>query len=183
MTGPTPVADGSQGIRGRLRTLRSDTRILVALLSGSRAPEPTQDAALTVTAREADRGWLGEPRRSGGADCFLLVLVIITVGVSIAATTTAARLLLVLAAACLIPGAALLTRLSVADPLEGLTVAVALSFTIEAAGALVMVEVGWWHPFVWAIILLAAASLAFLLDLRRIVVTLRKVNPHPVTTA
>jgi hypothetical protein len=182
MTELTVVAARSSGLRARLRTLRSDVQVLIALLSGSSKVQPG-DAPPIRPAREVDGGWLGEARRSVRADCFLLALAIITVGVSVDATISVARLLLVLAAACLIPGAALLTRLSVDDPLEGFTVAVALSFSVEAAGAVVMLDVGWWHPFAWAIILLAGACVAFLVDLRRIVLTLRRVTPSPVTTA
>jgi len=207
MTGPTRVAAGKPGVRGRLRTLSSDLRILIPLLviallviallarsskdleadttstSGAataNAPSSTQSVAATAPAQEEARGWLGDPRRSLVGDCSLLTLAIITVVVSVLATTSAAQLLLVLAAACLIPGAAVLTRLSVDDLLEGFTLAVALSFCIEAAGALAMAWASWWHPFVWAIVLVSLACVILLLDVRRMLVTLRASASHAV---
>ena len=69
--------------------------------------------------------------------------------------------------ACLLPGAALLTRLSVQDGLERVALAVALSLCIEAAGALAMVWTRFWHPFGWAILLVLAASVVLTLDLAR----------------
>lgn len=116
-------------------------------------------------------GWLGDTRRCVAADCLLLSLAAATVAVCLLGTHSIARLLLVLAAACLVPGGALLTRLPVEDPLEAFGLAVGLGFTIEAIGTLAMIWTGWWHPLGWAIVLVSAACVMFLLDLRRIVVT------------
>jgi hypothetical protein len=115
--------------------------------------------------------WLGDTRRCVAADCLLLSLAAATVAVCLLDTHSIARLLLVLAAACLVPGGALLTRLPVGDPLEAFGLAVGLGFTIEAIGTLAMIWTGWWHPLGWAIVLVSAACVMFLLDLRRIVVT------------
>src|SRR6202042_804663 len=110
-------------------------------------------------------------RRCVTADCLLLILAAATVAVCLVNTNSMVRPLLVLVAACLVPGGAILTRLPVEDLLEALALAVCLGFSIEAAGALAMVWTGWWHPFGWAIALVAAAGVMFVLDLRRIVVT------------
>jgi uncharacterized membrane protein len=118
--------------------------------------------------------WLGDPRRCVTADCLLLVLAAATITVCVLDTHSITRLLLVLAAACLIPGSALLTRLPVEDVLEAFGLAVGLGFTIEAVGALAMVWTGWWHPFGWALALVTAACVVLVLDLRRNVVTVRK---------
>jgi hypothetical protein len=118
--------------------------------------------------------WLGDPRRCVVADCLLLSLGAATIAACLVDTHSIARLLLVLAAACLIPGGALLTRLPVEDVLEAFGLAVGLGFTIEATGALAMVWTGWWHPFGWGLALVAAACVMFLLDLRRNVVTVRE---------
>jgi hypothetical protein len=125
---------------------------------------------------EKERGlgqpvWLGDPRRCVAADCLLLSLAAATISVCLLDTHSIARLLLVLAAACLVPGGALLTRLPVEDPLEAFGLAVGLGFTIEAIGTLAMIWAGWWHPLGWAIALVTAACMMFLLDLRRIALT------------
>jgi hypothetical protein len=118
--------------------------------------------------------WLGDPRRCVAADCLLLSLAAATVVVCLLDTHSTARVLLVLAAACLIPGSALLTRLPVEDVLEAFGLAVGLGFTIEAAGALAMVWAGWWHPLGWATVLVIGACVMLVLDLRRNVVTFRE---------
>lgn len=127
-----------------------------------------------AAAHESHTGWLGDPRRCVTADGLLLVLAAATVAVCLLQSHGAARLLLVLAAACLIPGSALLTRLSVEDELEAFGLAVAFGFTIEAFGALAMVWTGWWHPFGWAIALGAVACAVLTADLRRNFATIRK---------
>jgi uncharacterized membrane protein len=118
--------------------------------------------------------WLGDPRRCAVADCLLLMLTVATVAVCLLEAHSSARLLLLLAAACLVPGGALLTRLPVQDALEALGLAVGLGLCIEAAGALAMVWTGWWHPFGWALVLAGTACVMLVLDLRRVVVTVRE---------
>lgn len=127
-----------------------------------------------ATKDEVQAGWLGNPRRRATAELLLLLLAIATVAVCLLETHGAARLLLSLAAACLIPGGALLTRLPVEDGLEAVGLAVGLGFTIEAVGALAMVWTGWWHPFGWGIALGTVACGALALDLRRNVSVFRK---------
>jgi len=82
-------------------------------------------------------------------------------------THSVAALLLLLAAACVIPGSALLTLLSTEDELEAFALAVGLGFTIEAIGTLAMIWTGWWHPFGWAIALAVVACAMLALDARR----------------
>jgi hypothetical protein len=118
-------------------------------------------------------GWPHGPRACVAADCALLALGVATAALVASDTASTARVLLVLASACLIPGGALLTRISVDDPLEALGVAVALGLTIEAAGALAMVWTGWWHPLGLGVLLLALAGALLILDLRRGVGALR----------
>ncbi len=118
--------------------------------------------------------WLGDPRRCAIADCVLLALAAAAVAVCLLSAHGVARLLLVLAGACLIPGSALLTRLPMEDVLEAVGLALGLGFSIEAAGALAMVWTGWWHPYAWAIALLAASCAMLVLDLRRSLATVRE---------
>ena len=110
--------------------------------SGRRSRRAGSDSSPGGGARVACTGWLGDPRRCATADGLLLVLAAATVAVCLLQSHGAARLLLVLAAACLIPGSALLTRLPVEDELEAFGLAVGLGFTIEAFGALAMVWTG-----------------------------------------
>ncbi len=126
-----------------------------------------------ATKDEVQAGWLGNPRRRATAEFLLLLLAIATVAVCLLETHGAARLLLLLAAACLIPGSALLTLLPVEDPLEAFGLAVGLGFTIETAGALVMVWTGWWHPMGWAVVLGAIACAMLAADLGRTVARAR----------
>jgi hypothetical protein len=111
--------------------------------------------------------WLGSPRYCVIADCALLALAVAAVAVCLLSAHGAARLLLVLLGACLLPGGALLTRLPMEDALEAVALAVGVGFSIEAAGALMMVWTGWWHPYGWGLVLLGAACAMFVLDLRR----------------
>ena len=133
-------------------------------------------AAPRAAAHESHTGWLGDPHRCVTADSLLLVLAAATVAVCLLQSHGAARLLLVLAAACLIPGSALLTRLPVEDELEAFGMAVGFGFTVEAFGALAMVWTGWWHPFGWAIVLGLVACTVLAVDLRRNVAMIRKTD-------
>lgn len=139
--------------------------------SSPAAPMASASAAPMASSSAAGHGerapWLGDPRRCIIADSFLLALAAATLLACLLGTHSAARLLLLLAAACLIPGSALLTRLPVEDVLEALGLAVGLGFSIEAVGTLAMIWTGWWHPFVWALILVGAACAMLALDLRR----------------
>lgn len=135
---------------------------------------PTAPTASSSTAvGGAHPRWLGDPHRCLIADCFLIGLSAATIAVCLADTHGVARLLLVLIAACLIPGGALLTRLPIADELEAAGLAVGLSFSIEAAGALAMIWTGWWHPFGWGLTLVTAACVMYALDFRRCLALVR----------
>ncbi|HEV2973940.1 MAG TPA: hypothetical protein VGX69_02960 [Solirubrobacteraceae bacterium] len=128
---------------------------------------------------EGERGrsrprWLGDPRRCVTADCLLLALAAATVAVCLLDAHGAVRLLLVFAAACVIPGGAVLTRLPVEDVLEAFGLAVGLGFAIETVGALAMVWTGWWHPFGWAIVVGVGACATLVLDLRRNLATVNE---------
>ena len=72
-----------------------------------------------------------------------------------------------LLAMCVIPGAALLTRLGFADPLTTLALAVALSLAIATGVATILAWSGWWHPELAAIVLAVGAAMLLFSDLRR----------------
>lgn len=142
---------------------------LWAFSSGSRTLSGASSTAASARTR-----WLGDPRRCVIADVLLLVLAGATVAACLLDTRGALQLLLLLAAACLVPGGALLTRLPLDGVLETVGLAVALGFSIEAGGALVMIWTGWWHPVAWAVILGSVASMTFAFDLQRNVAMLRE---------
>lgn len=157
--------------RARTQTQAKQTLPAAAISMDSAFASSTDSP---ITTYSAPSRWLGDPRRCVTADCLLLILAAATVAVCLVNTNNMVRPLLVLAAVCLVPGGAILTRLPVEDLLEALALAVCLGFSIEAAGALAMVWTGWWHPYGWAIALVTAAGVMFVLDLRRIVVTVRE---------
>ena len=131
-----------------------------------RVTASTCRTAPQAAAHESHTGWLGNPRRCATADGTAARPRSRTVAVCLLQSHGAARLLLVLAAACLIPGSALLTRLSVEDTLEAFALAIGLGLTIETVGALAMIWTGWWHPLGWAIALGALACALLAVDLR-----------------
>lgn len=165
---------GRRRARAQAEQTSPASTISIAPMSARSAGSPTSMGSSPVAVYNVQPRWLGDPRRCVTADCLLLVLAAATITVCVLDTHSIARLLLVLAAACLIPGSALLTRLPVEDVLEAFGLAVGLGFTIEAVGALAMVWTGWWHPFGWALALVTAACVVLVLDLRRNVVTVRK---------
>jgi hypothetical protein len=100
-------------------------------------------------------------------DCLLIALVPATIAVSLLQAHGTARVLLALAAACLLPGGALLTRLSSDDPLSAFALAVALSLCVETIGALFMIWTGWWHPLGFSALIAGLSCLLLALDIRR----------------
>ena len=112
-------------------------------------------------------GWVGPRKTCLVVDGLLLSLTGATALAWATGTHSPARLVLVLLTACLVPGAAVLTRVSVRDPLEGAALAVGLGLTLEAIGTLGMIWAGFWHPEGWALFLGVTASLALAIDLRR----------------
>lgn len=112
-------------------------------------------------------------RRKATVDVVMLALGVTAAAVCASGTSDPARPLLVLAAACLIPGAAILTRLPAGDPFEALGLACVLGLAVETVGALFMVWTGWWHPFGWAILVVLGACVALLVDFSRQLVILR----------
>jgi hypothetical protein len=130
---------------------------------------PEQTGALA-----RDTPWADDPWTRVAVDCLLLALAPAAVLVSVVDADGVARLLLVLAAACLVPGGALLTRLATDDLLSAFGLAVGLSLCIETVGALVMIWTGWWHPLGFSLALMALACAALVLDLRRNLATLSR---------
>jgi hypothetical protein len=182
---------GQASISRRLRQLRSTLWLIITTLpdrwsewrqAGRTIPAPTipgngersPPMEPSVVAPNPVPSWLGDPRRSLTADSFLLLLGIAAVAACLSGTDSPARSFLVLAAACLVPGAAILTRLPVTGFLDAAALVVTLGVSIEATGAVIMVWTGWWHPVVWAILVLVFAWILLASDLWRNVVAMRE---------
>jgi hypothetical protein len=142
-----------------LSPTRDHTRFGVPALGGPLAGSMPSSVASTV-----DDG-LAQPMRRAVGDALLLTLASASVALCVAGASGAVRLALVFVTACLLPGAALLTRLRIQSTLERCALAVGLSLCIEAAGSLVMVWTGWWHPDGWALALVLASCAPIGVDL------------------
>ena len=94
-----------------------------------------------------------------------LLAIVACAALSIVASLDVVRPFAVLAAFCLVPGGAILTRLSVDDPVTGVALAFGLSLTLDVAASLVLVWTGWWHPELLAIVIGAASAVLLLDDL------------------
>jgi hypothetical protein len=123
---------------------------------------------------------LAQPLRRAIGDALLLALAPASVALCVAGASGASRLVLVFVAACLLPGGALLTRVSVQSTLERCALAVGLSLCVEAAGSLAMIWTGWWHPDAWALALVVVSCALIAVDLAaslRAAVALGRVAP------
>ena len=96
-------------------------------------------------------------------DLALLALIGATVAAILASSP--ARPYVVAAAATLVPGGALLTRLRIGDGLTDLALAVGLSLAVDIAGSVALAWAGWWHPEALAIVLGGASAALLLGDL------------------
>ncbi|HEX4187710.1 MAG TPA: hypothetical protein VHY83_07435 [Solirubrobacteraceae bacterium] len=115
----------------------------------------------------APLSWAGPVRQTVVVDAVLLALGAGAIVLSTIGGSSSARLLVDLGAACLLPGAAVLTRLGADDLLAAVGLAAALSFCIEGACALAMIWSGFWHPVACSLVLVAVAGAVLAVDLRR----------------
>jgi hypothetical protein len=160
---------------GRLRPSGRGTASVPAQESDPAGPSELARRASSAQAEPAEPAggaarcgvWTGDLGRRTAIDCLLLALAATAIAVSVLGAGGTAPLLLVLGATCLVPGGALLTRLPADDLLSAFSLAVGLSFCIEATGALVMIWTGWWHPVGFSFAIVALASAMLVLDLRR----------------
>jgi O-antigen biosynthesis protein len=121
-------------------------------------------AAIRRGAREAPA--IAESPRAI-ADIALLALIAVA-AIAVVAPVDPVGPLVVFAAACLVPGGALMTRLNVADDLATTAgLAVALSLAALTAGSLALAWAGWWHPKLLALLVGGASGALLATDLRR----------------
>jgi hypothetical protein len=154
----------ARGLRTDAAPRPSDTQAgsrpsVFATAAGPRADRHRNDTAQAPMSADA--------RVRIAIDCLLIALVPATIAVSLLQAHGTARLLLALAAACLLPGGALLTCLSSDDPLSSFAIAVALSLCVETIGALFMIWTGWWHPLGFSALIAGLSCLLLALDIRR----------------
>jgi hypothetical protein len=99
-------------------------------------------------------------------DVSLLVLIVAAAVLSVARVQPLSALVM-LVAMCVVPGAALLTRVPTSEPIVTLAVAVGLSLAVDTAVATVLAWAGWWYPEVAATAVAASAVVLLVTDLRR----------------
>jgi CHASE2 domain-containing sensor protein len=97
-------------------------------------------------------------------DVALLALLVATVFV-VLEDAQPVRPFVVFAAACLVPGGAILTRLRTGEGMTDLALAIGLSLAVEIAGSLALAWSRWWHPEALAIVLAGASAALLLSDL------------------
>jgi hypothetical protein len=100
-------------------------------------------------------------------DLALLLLLAAAVIAAVANLTTV-RPELVIAAATLIPGWSLLSRLPRTDVLTSAALAVALSLALEIAGSLILGWTHWWHPEALGAVLAAGSAAPLVTRLARV---------------
>jgi GT2 family glycosyltransferase len=100
-------------------------------------------------------------------DVALLALIAVA-AIAVVAPIDPVGPFVVFAAACLVPGGALMTRLNIADDLATTAgLAVALSLALLAGGSLALAWAGWWHPKLLALLVGGASGALLAADLRR----------------
>ncbi len=99
------------------------------------------------------------------SDLALLTLLAAT-AVVVAADVQPVRPFVVLAAACFVPGGAIITRLRTGELLTDVALAIALSLAVESAGGLLLAWSHWWHPEVLGIVLGVVSVVLLVTDLK-----------------
>jgi hypothetical protein len=82
--------------------------------------------------------------------------------------------IVILVAMCVIPGAAVLTRIGAPDALTALALAVGLSLAVDTAVAAALAGSGWWHPGIAAGATAAGAVVLLLADVRNAIANVSK---------
>ena len=98
----------------------------------------------------------------------VLLLLLASAALTVVAALQPVRPFAVLAAACFVPGVAILTRLDTGKRLIELPLAIGLSIAVEIIGSSVLAWSGWWHPDILGIVLGAASAGLLLIDLARL---------------
>jgi hypothetical protein len=98
------------------------------------------------------------------SDLVLLALAV-AAAVVIVVDARPERPFVVFAAACVVPGGAVLTRLRTGDAMTNFALAISWSLALEIAGSLVLAWSGWWHPEVLGMVLGAASAGLLVADL------------------
>jgi uncharacterized membrane protein len=99
----------------------------------------------------------------------LAALALITVAclVNLVLGAGSGRTIVTLLAALIVPGAAVMIRMPIADLVQGAALVAGLSLAVEVAVTLVMAWTGWWHPVAAAAALAGLTAAVLAADLVR----------------
>ncbi len=100
-------------------------------------------------------------------DVALIGLLAAAAAVTLVPAPVPVRLVVLLAAACLVPGGALVRYIGVDPGVAGIAMAASLGLAFETAASLALVWTGWWHPEVLAVGVAAASALLIVIDRSR----------------
>jgi uncharacterized membrane protein len=96
-----------------------------------------------------------------------LVLIALACAANLFAPAGAPRTIITLLAALAVPGAAVMTRLPISDPAQGVALIVGASLSVEVAMTLAMAWSGWWYPVAGAAALAGVTVIVLVADLVR----------------
>ena len=96
-----------------------------------------------------------------------LALIAVACLVNLVSPAGSGRTAVTLLAALIVPGAAVMIRMPISDPVQGVALVVGLSLAVEVAVTLVMAWTGWWHPVAAAAALAGVTAAALAADLVR----------------
>jgi hypothetical protein len=97
-------------------------------------------------------------------DALLVLLLAAAAAVNVFTAPPVARGLVTLVAMLLIPGALVVVRLTLADPLATVALTLGISIAIDICLSLAMVLLRWWHPALLAASFGGVAALILLQD-------------------
>jgi hypothetical protein len=144
-------------------------------VTGSEAVLERRPAALDRSLRDRERASPRKQRERAPVerlpprlltDLLLLALLAGAV-IAVLAPLQTVRPYMVLAAACLVPGGAILTALAVGERLTYFALAVGFSFAVEIAGALALAWSHWWQPDVLGLFLVLGSAPLLVRDVAR----------------
>jgi uncharacterized membrane protein len=96
-----------------------------------------------------------------------LALIAVACVVNLVLPAGTGRTIVTLLAALTVPGAAVMIRMPISDPVQGVALVAGLSLAVEVAVTLVMAWTGWWHPVAAAAALAGVTAAVLCADLVR----------------
>ncbi|MDX6597657.1 MAG: hypothetical protein QOE87_1544 [Gaiellales bacterium] len=161
-----PRSDGSTRCsRDARHELAADAETRVALCTQHYQARIRKQRAQTAVAPDTDNA----PMLLFDLGLLLLLLlaaVVVAARPGDASLPGTLRMAVVVAAAALIPGAAVLTRIRVAVPATVVALSIALSLAIDSIASLILAWSGWWHPEMVGAVVATASGLLLARDAR-----------------